>query len=342
MANKQQLRIIKSGVEAWNAWRRDHPDIVPDLRNANLSSQRLINVHLGGAKLEGANLRNTNLGSADLSNANLRHANLEQARLSQANLLQADLSYANLSEAWLNDAILIEANLFRAQLISATLINARLSGAILIGTNLQQANLKGCSVQSVFAWGVKLKGANQTDLIVNHPSMPKIIVDNLEFAQLIHLRLYKENYTRHFDAIPQNMVVILGRFSKNRIEILATLQDLFRQNNLVPLKVDCDEQTTPDFGTISVLASLAQFFVIDATEPCASISTLQNIVFPLSTQIHYIMQNNSLDMHNGIPGNNLPVNMFSPLLYQDASDLSTLFEETIFESYEVDEVEIAE
>jgi uncharacterized protein YjbI with pentapeptide repeats len=336
MADKQQLRIIKSGVEAWNAWRRDHPSVIPDLGKANLSGQKLVAAQLHGANLAGADLHGANLSSADLRHANLSHAHFEQSRLSQANLLKADLSYAHLAGAWLNDAILIEANLFRAQLTDVTLINARLTGAILIGTNLQRANLKGSSVQSVFAWGVKLKDANQTNLIVSHPKMPKIIVDNLEIAQLVHLRLYKENDTRHFDAIPNNIIVILGRFSKGRSEVLATLQDSIRHNSYIPLKVDCDEKTTPDFGTLSALASLAQFFVIDVTEPCASISSLQDIVFPLATPVHCIMQQNYLQTKNGSSQNFLLENFFSPLFYHHADELHILLEETIFAPNEVE------
>jgi uncharacterized protein YjbI with pentapeptide repeats len=54
MANQQHLDLIKQGSDAWNEWRKQHPEIEPDLSYANLSS---------------ANLSGTNLRSADLSYA---------------------------------------------------------------------------------------------------------------------------------------------------------------------------------------------------------------------------------------------------------------------------------
>jgi hypothetical protein len=31
MANPEHLKILKKGVEAWNKWRKENPDIQPDL-----------------------------------------------------------------------------------------------------------------------------------------------------------------------------------------------------------------------------------------------------------------------------------------------------------------------
>ena len=32
MANDEHVALLKQGVAAWNAWRNENPDIVPDLR----------------------------------------------------------------------------------------------------------------------------------------------------------------------------------------------------------------------------------------------------------------------------------------------------------------------
>ena len=36
MANKEHLRILEQGVEAWNQWRKESPDICPCLDGADL------------------------------------------------------------------------------------------------------------------------------------------------------------------------------------------------------------------------------------------------------------------------------------------------------------------
>ena len=35
MANPEHLAILKQGVEVWNQWRDEHPEIQPNLSRAN-------------------------------------------------------------------------------------------------------------------------------------------------------------------------------------------------------------------------------------------------------------------------------------------------------------------
>jgi uncharacterized protein YjbI with pentapeptide repeats len=51
MANDEHVAMLKKGVDAWNAWRVENPEIRPDLSEADLSK----------ANLAGANLREANL-----------------------------------------------------------------------------------------------------------------------------------------------------------------------------------------------------------------------------------------------------------------------------------------
>ncbi len=41
MANKEHLKILKHGVEAWNTWREENLQITPDLRKGNLYKANL-------------------------------------------------------------------------------------------------------------------------------------------------------------------------------------------------------------------------------------------------------------------------------------------------------------
>jgi hypothetical protein len=109
VANKKHLAKLKEGVEAWNSWRRENPEIRPDLRRADLFGADLIGANLSGADLSGANLSAANLSAANLSGTyligaylrwgDLRGANLRGANLRGADLRGADLRGADLSEA---------------------------------------------------------------------------------------------------------------------------------------------------------------------------------------------------------------------------------------------------
>ncbi len=106
MADEGQLKTLNKGVDAWNSWREQNPEVVPDLAAANLVGRALIGINLARADLSGANLR-----LAGLSRANLSQANLTKADLSRSDLSNADLSGTNLSMADLTRSDMTEARL---------------------------------------------------------------------------------------------------------------------------------------------------------------------------------------------------------------------------------------
>ena len=71
MANEEHVAILKKGVAAWNEWRRENPDIRPNLSGANLRRAHLCGADLSGADLSRADLSDAPLVSADLTGANL-------------------------------------------------------------------------------------------------------------------------------------------------------------------------------------------------------------------------------------------------------------------------------
>src|SRR5437660_678135 len=84
MANQEHLDILRQGgVEVWNEWRIDNPDVQPDLSNVDFSETNLDNVDFHEADLRGANLSKANLTNADLSGANLSRFVLNQDELNE-------------------------------------------------------------------------------------------------------------------------------------------------------------------------------------------------------------------------------------------------------------------
>ena len=145
MAEEKHLEMLREGVEVWNKWREQNPDIEPNLESANFT----------GAILTDAQLYHVNLTDANLENANLTRAVLDKAILKNANLTGAVLDKANLENANLTGAILTGAILTRAILDSAILTEAKVYRVNLTRAILERANLTGANLKSALTFPVK-------------------------------------------------------------------------------------------------------------------------------------------------------------------------------------------
>ena len=198
MANGEHLALLKQGVDAWNHWKANNPDIRPNLSFATGKGIIIRDAKLSGVDLSRADLSRADLSRADLVGANLREANFNEAYLSQAELIGADLSEAdlsiadliganligtNLSGAKLNGADLSKANLRGTDLSGAKLIGAKLSGANLSGAKLSEANLSGAHLS-----GANFKGANL--------SMANLSMANLTGALLQKAKALDTNFNK--------------------------------------------------------------------------------------------------------------------------------------------------
>lgn len=104
MANQEHLDLLLSGVEKWNAWREENPDIYPDLTAAPLSLLNLTLANFSNTDLTGSNFEGVNLAYADLTGADLKKANLQRVNFIGTKFLGANLEGADLTGAWMANA----------------------------------------------------------------------------------------------------------------------------------------------------------------------------------------------------------------------------------------------
>jgi uncharacterized protein YjbI with pentapeptide repeats len=251
--------------------------IKANLRGANLREARLFRAdlaeaELGGADLSNADLFKVNMQGADLTAAKLSGADFLRSDLSGANLTGAELYGARLSWADLRGAKLTGANLNSADLIEADLSEADLQGASLqyaqlTNTNLERANLSDCQIFGLSAWGVRLEGAHQENLVITLPHKPVITVDDIEMGQFIYLMLYNDKIKSIVETITSKVVLILGRFTLERKAVLDEMRESLRKRNYSPILFDFDKPSSRDLTeTISILAHMARFIIADISD----------------------------------------------------------------------------
>ena len=151
MANEDHLKHLTSKYGHWNEWREQNPNIVPDLRSADLEGQLLIGKNLSNALLDRANLNRADLRHADLTKASIRNANIYDAHF--------------------NDAIFEETDLCGSVIIRSSFPRAKFRGTKLKAeiqkVNFQKASFHGTDLSGVKFWECDFYGADLTDTILS-------------------------------------------------------------------------------------------------------------------------------------------------------------------------------
>jgi hypothetical protein len=260
------------------------------LDNADLTAARLDDADLGGA-----DLRRADLGGADLRRVYLGGAYLIKAKLINADLRRAVLRGAHLIETRLDKAVLIRADLRAAEirgtnLDAADLTEADLTGAAVLETTVEGTILSRAIVYGTAVWNLKGIPAKQQDLIITAEGEPVVTVDDLEVAQFIYLLLHNEKIRQVLDTITSKVVLILGRFTDERGEVLDRLRDELRNHNFSPVLFDFEVPADRDITeTVTLLARMARFVIADLTDPRSIPQELQAFVPDVAVPVQPII-----------------------------------------------------
>ena len=250
MANQEHLNIIlDQGIKAWNQWRKENPEVQPDLYGACLSEK---------------NLKGANLQATELSGAKLYGTDLTKANLSYARLIGSHLYGAKLVRATLHGTYLSRANLMFADLSKADLNGAHLDYTILVFATLTDTILTNCTVHGISAWDIKGVPEDQSNLFISSYPQEDITVDKLEVAQLTYLLLDHKKVGNVINSLADRGVLILGRFGEGGIEVLKTIATELRKKKYLPFIFDFDRPKLRDMTeTVRTLAGLSKFVIAD-------------------------------------------------------------------------------
>lgn len=194
MANQEQLDILKQGVEIWNKWRGENPDVEIDLSEASIMEADLSGIFLSQANLIEAHFVEVNLSGAFLSKAELSGAHFVETDLTDADLTGAILGNfgytgpplrffgaTQLSSCGLGGAHLKGANLGRVDFSNADLMGADLEGSDLMGTDFSGANIEEARFSSAITGNTNFGNIDLSAAIgledIHHISPSQISLD---------------------------------------------------------------------------------------------------------------------------------------------------------------------
>ena len=258
---------------------------IADLSNVDFRGTDLGRANLQMAKLCGANLERASFnGIPSLINTNFRGSNFRETSLmyidmSGSDLGDCDFTFASFYNVNLQGAKLVAANLNHTIFMDVNLMSADLSAAILVKTTFTRTDLTSCIIYGISAWDIKIEESIQKDLIITDKDSSSITVDNLEVAHYIYLLLHNEKIRRVIDTVSEKVVLILGRFTPERKNVLETIKRELRNRDYVPILFDFKKPKSRDLTeTISTLAHLSRFIIADITDARSVPQELQAIV----------------------------------------------------------------
>lgn len=173
--------ILRQGATVWNQWRKENPNVKPQLQHVNLDDAYLAGANLTDADFSGAYLFGTNFQDCELVRANFEDAQMADARLTLSNasyavFRRAHLAFAELRNVNFSHADLSEAGLGGVYARESIFEDADLSGAKLNGSDFRASNFVRARLPKVFARGANfsqcvldgadLTGANLAEAIL--------------------------------------------------------------------------------------------------------------------------------------------------------------------------------
>jgi uncharacterized protein YjbI with pentapeptide repeats len=295
--NQHHLDLLKQGAEAWNQYRKES-GAVPDLAGASLDWINLYHADLSGANCKAASFVNAsfngvNLSGADLENAfgpesNFSGCNFENANLKGAKLMRSTLDASRFKGAQVNaetdlsmcNLIITDLSGLQAQGICMSfsqLSNANLSGAdfsgadlsqvVLVGANVSATRFTGARIHGISAWDLQGRPADESGLIITRSNDATVTVDDLEVAQFVYLILNNQKIRDVIDTVTTKTVLILGRFSAERKQVLDAIREQLHKQNYVGIIFDFDPSEHRNLTeTVSTLAHMARFVIADITQ----------------------------------------------------------------------------
>lgn len=181
MANSKHVEILLSGVENWNQWRLDNPDVQPDLEGVVLKDQNLENINLNGANLKGAQWQNIGLDAALLEGAILIAVNWKKV-----SGVGADFSEADFTKAKLTNCDFRKADLRHTCFAETSMEGCNFSGARLTEVNFGEATLDKIDFFEAF---LDKPDFNQTTLIKPVFSVSQLDKSMLEKASVSDMQI---------------------------------------------------------------------------------------------------------------------------------------------------------
>ncbi len=196
--DKKVYNLISKNKPAFEAWQKQNPTTVVNLKGANLAGKDLSGLNLAGAIFEEADLRGAKFLKTNLNKANFKNADMGESDASLTDFSGSNIEYANFSEADVTTARfhnvkakgaifreseMAGANFREADLTDADFTSADLSGAVFSETTVIRTKMQGVELEEITV--NKCKGLDKAGKPVELNTVAQFVTNLLAGSQKV-------------------------------------------------------------------------------------------------------------------------------------------------------------
>lgn len=151
--NRRHLHIFMQGAKVWNAWRKEYPEIRPNLNHVDIGIDITPYTQykaIGEESLFLNKIDEFRRSAIKLSVEELRGINLSNTDMQDTNFWMVNFSYADMRGADLTGAYLRDTNFYRANLKDANLSRSLLRSTLFTSTHLDGTDFSRSELSAKF------------------------------------------------------------------------------------------------------------------------------------------------------------------------------------------------
>jgi uncharacterized protein YjbI with pentapeptide repeats len=255
-----------------------------NFRNGSFCSTKFIKSSLTKSHFEGSLFRN-----ARIEDCNCSYVKLNDSKIIESDIKKSSFVSSMLYNSIIDDCKIVDIDFTRSWYSDGSLVNSTIENSVLKYMNFRNSRLNSntisnsnfsyCKIYGVSAWDLEFIDTLQEELTITDVNDPIITIDNVEIAQFVYLLLNNKKLRTVIDTITSKVVLILGRFTSERLQILNEIRTELRNHNYLPILFDFDKAKNRDLTeTVSTIAHLSKFVIADLSDPRSIPQELSTII----------------------------------------------------------------
>jgi hypothetical protein len=274
MAHPTHLEIFHQGPEVWNQWRKENPEIHPDLSETSVypefARKDESTIRTKGSIASAGSEHPYNFSNTDFHNSSFESAIFPGADFSNCYLYEVDMSRAGFPGANFTNCMIRKAYCASTDFSGAQLVDCVLNNSTFIGANFDGAKIEGCNVYGVSAWDLHItENTVQKELFLHRDNFSRsmlgphhevVYVDDLALAQFFYFINQEDGFGKSLKKLNEKTVLLLGKFRDGGLDLLRFVGELLRERGFVPIIFDfVPNAETNLIENVTTMAGLSRY-----------------------------------------------------------------------------------